>query len=345
VTLDRRGRRWGYPTAVAVIAAVTAIGLAAYPRLALEDIAMVYLPAIMIASVAGRGPAILASSLAVLAFDFCFVPPRFTFVIADARHAITFAVMFAAGLTISTLVERLRRQEAETRRVALVARTEELRSSILSSVSHDLRTPLAVITGAATSLRDAPLAPEVRAELLDSVIEEAQRLERVLTNLIGMTRLETGLTPAREWVPAEEVVGGALTRLEERLGDREVKVDVPADLQLHIDPVLFEQALVNLLENALGHGAPPIEVRVAREGDYVVVEVTDHGAGVSATDAARIFEKFYRSSTAAPGVGLGLAVVRGIVEGHGGTVSVDTAAGGGARFRIRLPQVGALTPS
>jgi K+-sensing histidine kinase KdpD len=331
-----RSRVLAYLTAAGAIAVATGIGLAAYPRLALGDIAMIYLPAIMLASFAGRGPAILASSLAVAAYDFCFVPPRFTFVIADPRHAVTFAVMFAAGLTISTLTARLRRQEAAFRHADLKARSEELRSSLLSSVSHDLRTPLAVITGVATSLRDAPLTPAMRSELLDTLVEEARRLERMLTNLLGMTRLETGLVPAREWVPAEELVGSALTRLEAALGDRTVTVEVAPDLELSVDPVLFEQALINLIENAVKHGRPPIELRGVRDGDAIVLEVADHGPGIAPADAPRVFEKFFRAS-AAPGVGLGLAVVRGIVEAHGGAVAVDVRPGGGTVFRITMP--------
>ena len=327
---------WRYLTAVGAIGVATGACLIFQPYLGLEDVAMLYLPAIMLAALGGRGPAILASSLAVAAFDFCFVPPRFTFVIANARHAVTFAVMFAAGLAISTLIERLRRHDAALRRADLKVRTEEMRSSLLSSVSHDLRTPLAVITGAASSLRDAPLTPAARAELLDTLVEEARRLERVLTNLLGMTRLETGIEPAREWVPAEELVGGALTRLEDALQDRAVKVELGPLLSLRVDPVLFEQALVNLIENAVKHGAPPIEVRGERRGDVVELDISDHGAGISPDDAPRVFEKFFRAS-AAPGVGLGLAVVRGIVEAHGGTISLAPSTDGRTVFRIVLP--------
>jgi two-component system sensor histidine kinase KdpD len=330
-------RAWPYLSASAAIAAATGIGLLASPHLGLEDLAMIYLSAIMLAAFAGRGPALVASTLAVIAYDFCFVPPRFALEIANARHAITFAVMFAAGLVISTLIERLRRQQEAFRKAELEARTEGLRSSLLSSVSHDLRTPLAVITGAATSLRDSPLTPDLRAELLDTLVGEARRLERVLTNLLGMTRLETGIEPVREWVPAEELVGAALTRLEDALGDRAVIVDVPGDLALSVDPVLIEQALINLIENAVRHGAPPIELRAARIGETIELAVSDHGPRIAAADAPRVFDKFFRASAKSPGVGLGLAVVRGIVEAHGGTVRVEPRDGGGAVFRIAMP--------
>ena len=195
----------------------------------------------------------------------------------------------------------------------------------------------AVITGAATSLRDDgdKLPAETRAELLDSIVDDARRLERVLANLLQLTRVETGMVPAREWVPADELVGAALTRLEDAIGDRQVDVDIQSDLLLWIDPVLFEQVLINLIENALKHGAPPLAIKVVRISDRVVLEVADRGPGLPAP-SDRLFEKFVRASTA-PGVGLGLAVVRAIVIAHGGDVSAEDRSGGGAVFRAWIP--------
>jgi len=190
-----------------------------------------------------------------------------------------------------------------------------------------------VVTGAATSLRDdrGQLAAADRAELLDTVVEEAQRLERVLANLLAFTRVETGQVPAREWVPMDELVGAALTRLERALGDLAVMVDVEDGLGVAVDPVLFQQALINLIENAIKHGQPPIELRARRAGDSIELDVSDHGAGVPAGAEERVFDKFFRAS-AAPGVGLGLAVVRGLITAHGGTITAQ-----GARFRVVLP--------
>ena len=335
-----RARIWDYARAVAAVAVSSALGFALTPYIGLGDIGMLYLPAVMLASLAGRGPALVAASVAVAAFDFFFVPPRFTFVIADVSHGVTFVVMFATGLAIATLTERLRRQQSLAREADRRAQAEELRSSLLSSVSHDLRTPLAVITAAATSARDSAVPMAARQELLATVVDEARRLERMLGNLLHMTRLETGLAPAREWVPIDELVGGALTRVERLIGDRAVRVEAPADLAVPVDPVLFEQALINLLENAVRHGAPPIHITARRAGDRVVIEVRDHGPGLAAGDEERVFEKFVRASSA-PGAGLGLAVVRAIVRAHGGVVTAGLAAGGGARFMIELPSAAA----
>lgn len=334
-TVAQRIRSWGYGSAVGAVGLVTALGLLAYPHVELGDVGMLYLPAIMVAAVAGRGPAVLASTLSVIAFDVCFVPPRFTIVVENPRHVVTFAVLFAAGLTISTLVERLRGQVELAQAAAQRAQTEELRSALLSSVSHDLRTPLAVITAAATSAGDPAVPAATRAELLDAVVTEAGRLERMLANLLQLTRVTTGFEPRREWVPLDELCGAALSRVEPLLGERTVLVDV-AELAVPVDPVVFELALVNLLENAIKHGAPPIAITGTREDDRVLLAVRDHGPGIAAADADRVFEKFFRASSA-PGAGLGLAVTRAVVIAHGGVVRVESAVGGGARFVIELP--------
>lgn len=246
---------------------------------------------------------------------------------------------------VSAALERAR-LSAEARASALKAKTEEMRSSLLSAVSHDLRTPLAAITGAATSIRDDPdLAPGTRDELIESICEETARLERLVANLLDMTRLESGaIALERDWMPLDEIVSSALTRLEDRLGDREVSVQLPEELPLVlVDPVLFEQLFVNLLENAVKYtpAGAPIEIRARRAGETVVVEVIDHGAGIPQDDIGKVFEKFYRGDHAGvSGAGLGLPICRGIVEAHAGSISAENHEGGGAVFRITIPAGG-----
>jgi two-component system sensor histidine kinase KdpD len=230
---------------------------------------------------------------------------------------------------------------------ALRAKTEEMRSSLLSAVSHDLRTPLAAITGAASTLRDdsARFSAEQRTDLLDTIAEEAERLERLVANLLDMTQVESGsLRVRREWVPLEETVGSALTRLEESLASRPVRVSLAPDLPLvSIDPVLFQQVLVNLLENAVKYtpAGSEIEIDGRATENAVVIEVRDRGPGIPPGDEARVFEKFYRGAHArVAGAGLGLAICKGVVEAHGGTIQVENRTGGGAAFRVTIPLVG-----
>jgi two-component system sensor histidine kinase KdpD len=246
--------------------------------------------------------------------------------------------------------ERARLSE-QARLSALRAKTEELRSSLLSAVSHDLRTPLAAITGAASSLRDdTGLPAETCTELLDTVCEEAERLERLVTNLLDMTRLETGgLTPRREWVPLEELVGAALTRLEAKLKARRVDTSIdPALPLLSVDPVLMQQVFVNLLENAIKYTpeGSPLEIRATGVEQEAQIAVRDHGPGIEHGQGERIFEKFQRGNHAGiGGVGLGLAICRGIVEAHGGSLCVANAREGGAVFTMRMPLLAGMPSS
>jgi two-component system sensor histidine kinase KdpD len=287
----------------------------------------------------------------VLAFDFFIIPPHYTFAVADPQHIVTFAVMFLVAIVISGLAQRVRSQAAaagrlaeETQKARLQADTEQLRSALLSSVSHDLRTPLAVITGAASTLvqDDAALDVATRTDLAQTIFEEAERLNRLIRNLLDMTRLESGAVKVRkEWQPLEEVVGAALGRADARLADRDVQVRVPLDLPLApFDGVLVEQVLINLLENAAKYsGGGPIEIIAAAGEGEIVVEVADRGPGIPPGEEARVFEKFHRAVREGNpgGVGLGLAICRAIVAANGGRSWVENRPGGGASFKFSLP--------
>lgn len=254
------------------------------------------------------------------------------------QHAFADAVCRQGALAL----ERVR-LAAEARQAALRVEAEELRSGLLSAVSHDLRTPLAAITGAATTLRDdGGLDAETRRDLVEAVCEEADRLERLVANLLDMTRLQSGaVKPRREWVPAVEVIGSALTRLERRLADRPVTTEIPDDLPLlPVDPVLLEQLLLNLLDNATKYtpAGSPIDVSASAADGAVAIEVADRGPGIPPGDEERVFERFRRGAHGdVAGAGLGLAIARAIAIAHGGTLAATPRPGGGAVFRLTLP--------
>lgn len=238
----------------------------------------------------------------------------------------------------------------EAKHAELRAQTEEMRSSLLSAVSHDLRTPLGSITGAATSLRDdAELSASTQTELVESIVAEAERLERLVANLLDMTRLESGgFALKRDWVPLDEMVGSALTRLDARLEERKVTVSIAPDVPLvRVDPVLFEQVFVNLLENAVKYTPKKtaIEVVARREGERVEIGVRDHGSGLPKGAETRVFEKFFRGPhVGVSGAGLGLPICKGIVEAHGGMIRAESHPEGGATFHMSLPTGGTPPP-
>jgi two-component system, OmpR family, sensor histidine kinase KdpD len=253
----------------------------------------------------------------------------------------TFANQIALAIERSSLAE-----QAEAARVRL--ESERLSETLLSSVSHDLRTPLAVITGAGSSLlaTDVALDEGTRRELIETIVEECQRLNRLVGNLLEMTRLESGaLRVRREWHSLEEVVGAALTRLKDRLAGREVSVRLPDDLPLvPLDDVLMEQVLFNLVENALKYtpAGTPLDIEARAGKGRVIVDVADRGPGLPPGEENSIFEKFHRVRREGEpgGVGLGLTICRGIVQAHGGTIVAMNRPGGGALFRIELPVSG-----
>ncbi|HJV88827.1 MAG TPA: sensor histidine kinase KdpD [Holophagaceae bacterium] len=221
---------------------------------------------------------------------------------------------------------------------------EQLRSILLSSVSHDLRTPLGSITGAASTLLAGGDLPEAtRRELLQSIQEESHRLHRLVSNLLDITRFESGAVRLNlEWMPLEEVVGAALNRMEDPLKGRPLKVDLPANLPLvAVDAVLLEQLLVNLLDNAAKHTplGSPVEVKAWVVEDRLTLAVADRGPGLAEGEEERIFEKLVRGGHhgSHPGSGLGLAICKAIAEAHGGAISAHNRAQGGAQFLVVLP--------
>lgn len=244
---------------------------------------------------------------------------------------------------VALAIERTRLSE-EAQQAHVRVETERMRNAILSSVSHDLRTPLATITGAASSLvqEQGELDPAARRELSRSIYQEADRLDRLLKNLLDMMRIEAGAVQlSKEWHPMDEVVGAALARMEGRLRDHTVNTAFPAELPLVlVDGVLLEQVVLNLVENAVKY-APPgsaIDLSASASDREVVVEVADRGPGIPVGEEARIFAKFYRAKPAREGgVGLGLTICRGIIEAHGGRIWAENRRGGGAVFRFTIP--------
>ncbi|MDB5217831.1 MAG: Osmosensitive channel histidine kinase KdpD [Myxococcaceae bacterium] len=218
---------------------------------------------------------------------------------------------------------------------------EQLRNSLLSSVSHDLRTPLAVITGTASALTDDRLDPAVRRDLAETIVHEAERLNRLVRNLLDVTRLEAGaLRIEKEWQPVEEVIGAALGVVDRVLGNRPVATDVAPDLLAPFDAVLVQQVLVNLLENAVKYTAPesPLTVSASKSDEEVEIVVADRGPGLPDGEETRIFEKFYRAEKGkGGGAGLGLTICKGVVTAHGGRIWAVNREGGGAAFHFTLP--------
>lgn len=488
--------RWrrDYLAVTGLIAVATVLAYPLRSTLDPVNLVMLYLVGVVLAALRwGRGPAIAAAGLSVLAFDFFYVPPHLTIAVDDSQYLLTFLALFVVGIVISTLVARARDRleaarsregqtailfglsrdlavavdakaiaaavrrhivtatgcesillladgdrlvplgnaadpglsdqewavadwtvrnerpaghgtdtlggvglavlplraaagivgalgvrfesgstavvppqtwqlleafasqaalalervgyEGRAQRARVLEEADRLHQAILSSLSHDLRTPLATITGALSSLAaaDVPMPEATRVELLAGARGEAERLNAFVSNLLDMSRLEAGaLSLNTECHDVEDLVGSALAATNRMAGARRIVVDVPEGLPLvRVDFVLLTQALVNVIDNALRYapGGTPVTVAVARSGDTVEIAIDDEGPGIPESDREHVFEKFYRvrHGDRTSGTGLGLAICRGLVEAHGGRVRAESAAGGGARIVLSLP--------
>jgi two-component system sensor histidine kinase KdpD len=257
----------------------------------------------------------------------------------EQRHLLeTFASQLALALERSRLAA-----QAEEAKVA--ARAEILRNTLLASISHDLRTPLAVITAAASALADRNLAlePAARASLATSIVARSRDMTQLIANVLDLIRFETGpVALHRDWQMLEDLVNAARERLSGSLEGRELRIQLAADLPpVHVDGALITQVLANLFDNAVRH-APQgrlIVVSAAPEERLLHVMVDDDGPGLPPGDPERLFVKFQRGreESEIPGAGLGLAICRAIVEAHGGRIHARSLAGGGARFEFTLP--------
>jgi len=266
---------------------------------------------------------------------------------APRRLLATFATQIALAIE--------RDQMADMAQKSLVqAEAERLRSSLLSSVSHDLRTPLATIAGASSTLLELQHIQdaETRQQLLRTICDEASHLNQFVENILQMTRIESGsLALHREWQPIEEVIGSALERTRAALAGRPVHTAVPDGLGMApFDGVLIQRVLVNLLDNAAKYTPPgtPIEVSAEAADRQLVIEVADRGPGLPEEERQRVFEKFYRfrrpGVKVPTGTGLGLSICQAIVEAHGGRIWAENRPEGGASFRFALPIEGEPPP-
>ncbi len=498
-----RAVKWPrYGWAVATTLACTAIAFAMYPRLELSNLVMIYLLGVTVAGLRfGRWPAALTAVLNVAAFDFFFVPPRFTMAISDAQYLVTFAVMLIVALVIANLVASVRQQTrvagARERRTALLyamsreltvtrglsgmARVavrhvaevfqshavillpdangklhhprdraldqsfrsadlavaqwvtdhgrqaglgtdtlpaapglyvplgderqrlgvlavlpahprrvllpeqrhlletfagqiglaierarlaeaaeaasldrerESLRNTLLASISHDLRTPLAVIAGAGGALAEggSTLDEATRVSLARSIENKATEMSGLVSNVLDLMRFESGqVIPRRDWQTLDDLVAMALQGLEDKLADRPVEMRFPTDLPpVYVDASLIVQVFSNLLDNIAKYTPRGTRVWVAAvlDGQFVRVTVDDEGPGLPPGDPARLFDKFQRGTDEGTtvGVGLGLAICKAIVSAHGGQIEAHRRTGGGARFELTLP-ASALHPT
>ena len=346
----RRKDRWA-ERLTGVVICVVAVGLVTAAVYALRPIAPVlslgvlYVIAVVaVAVLRGLAYAVPVSIASLLVFNFLFLPPIHTFALAESENWIALGVYLATAVVVSELATRSRRLAQQAVEAATLRQSDAAKTAILRAVSHDLRSPLTAIRAASESLSTLELADAEREELFESIRIEVRRLERLVDNLLDLSRLEAGpaIRRAELW-PVDLLVERAL----EQLGDEAERVSVVVDAEpdvVRADVAQIERVLVNVLENALKFSSPTdtVELSAANDGASIAIRIRDHGPGVLEADRERIFEPFERGTGSATGTGLGLAIARGFAEANGGQLRVEPlAAAGGSVFVLELPVVDA----
>jgi len=330
------------------------------------SLGVVYIPGVLLVSALwGWRLGLVAAVGSALAFNWFHLPPTGEFGIAADRDAVALVVFGIVALASSSLAEmaRARAAEAERRRgeteevlarlreltaerdrmegeaieAGALRRSDELKTALLRSVSHDLRTPLTSIIAAGTALDSPTLTEEERHELSKGVVEEGERLSHLVENLLDVSRLESGSAPPR-LEPVD--LAGVLEAARESLGDAAAAVRLGIDAEipaLTADAAQLERAFANLFANAVRHGGgQPVLVRSREVGGRLVVRVVDQGPGIPEPERERIFEPFYRREGGG-GSGLGLSIARGFVEANGGELTVESVPGQGSTFVVSFP--------
>ncbi|WP_207007533.1 sensor histidine kinase [Nocardioides aromaticivorans] len=310
-----------------------------------SDVALFLVVVVASALVGGPGPAVVAAVLGATLLNFWFTPPFHTFAIDDANNVVALIAFVVVAVMVGWVVDLAARRAEAAAAAAGIEAADRVRAALLTAVGHDLRTPLAAAKASVSGLRstDVSVSPQDHDELLATADDALDRLAALVGNLLDMSRLQAGAMPVRlRPVALGDVLASALDDLG--VAPRGVVVDVPDDLPAVVtDPGLLERVLVNLVANAQRFspaGRPPlVRAAVARDGSTVVVEVVDRGPGIAAEDAERVFQPFQRlgDTDNSTGIGLGLAVARGLTDAVDGDLVPGRTAGGGLTMTLSLP--------
>jgi two-component system sensor histidine kinase KdpD len=304
---------------------------------------------LVVAAVSSRRVAILTSLVAFACYNFFFLPPRGTLIIANRDDAIALFALLAVSLIGSHLSDQARTRAAEAVALAqqrneaeMARRSAEAKSALVASLSHELKTPLTALTIAAGNLNTSTLSDHERAEQMEIVQSELVRLKRLFDNVIEMASLETRAVSAElEWVHPAEIVDAARHDTATALSGRTLRVNVDDHRLVQIDPRLTSAALRHVFENAAAYSpvTAPIDIDIRVTGDTLTIAVRDHGDGLPPEDLDRVFERFYRAAPAHDrfGTGMGLAIARGLLAVQGGRIAAANDPDGGARFTLAIP--------
>jgi len=289
-------------------------------------------------------PVLVSAVLSALIWDFFFLNPRFNWQVGNTEDKIMLSMYFVIALINAVLTFKIRQIEKIARQKEEKAQAVKLYDDLLSSLSHELRTPIAAIIGATDNLLTEPskLSDADKRNLLTEISTASLRLNQQVENLLNMSRLESGfIQPKKDWCDVNELIWDVTNRLEEELKTHKVKINISENMPLfRLDYVLMEHILYNLVNNATQYTPEKSSILISAgaEDDGLTMVVEDNGNGFPEEEANKIFDKFYRLKNSPPGgTGLGLSIVKGFVEAHHGTVDLSKGSLGGSKFQVRIP--------
>lgn len=329
---------------LSVVALMSLICFIASPYIGYKVVAFILLVTVSLIAVSfDILPVLLSATLSAVIWNFFFIPPRFTFHVTQTDDGILFIMYFVIALVNAVLTYKIRQLEKETRKREERANTVKLYNTLLNSLSHELRTPIATIIGATDNLQSNShnLSSENKVELLSEISKASFRLNQQVENLLNMSRLESGfLKPKLDWCDINEVVYEAIKRVEDNGITQKLSININPQIPLfRLDKVMLEQIIYNLVHNATRYTAPEdiIKVTALHHTSILQIVVADNGAGFPEAEIPNVFDKFYRlNNTKTGGTGLGLSIVKGFTEALGGKVHLENIPSGGARFTLEF---------
>jgi len=343
---EKIDKQWQYLLSPLVICVVAAVCFLCSSYITPEVVAFIFLLTLsVIAMFLDILPVLLAAGLSALIWDFFFLKPRFNFQVINTEDKMMLSMYFVIALINGVLTFKIRQIGKVAQQKEEKANAIKLYDALLNSLSHEFRTPIATIIGAADNLLSEPpkLTGNDKKNLLSEISVASLRLNQQVENLLNMSRLESGfIQPKKDWCDVNELICNVLHRLDHELKDHSVEIDIREDLPLFkMDYGLIEQVVYNLVNNASQYTSPESKILISadHENTGLTMIIEDNGNGFPEEEREKVFDKFYRlKNSPTGGTGLGLSIVRGFVEAHGGTVELKKGSLGGASFLVKIPR-------
>ena len=334
-----------YIFSILLICIVSGICYAFSPYIGYKVVAFTLLVAVsLIAMTFDILPVFVAAVISALIWDFFFIPPRFTLHVSSTEDAILLIMYFLIALVNAVLTYKIRQVEKNAKQKEEKANAVKLYNTLLNSLSHELRTPIATIIGATDNLQinKKNLSERYKDELLTEISKASFRLNQQVENLLNMSRLESGfLQPKIDWCDINEIIYNAVKRIEENKVFQKISININPEIPLfRLDKGMLEQIVYNLLNNAVLYTEPDKSIAVVATcyTDLLEIIVEDNGKGFPEEEIKNVFDKFYRlKNSRTGGTGLGLSIVKGFTEALGGSVRLQNISTGGAKFTIQIP--------